>query len=200
MATSYSKFTIEDVENLGVSIVRKKLFEQPIAPILPSDLLTQILEINLPNPMATEKAKSEMIVFPILSELSRRNPENLTVYSGYNFDVNKSLGLKGHVDFILSKSPAYPIIKSPVFCVVEAKNDNLDIRVPQCIAEMFAAHAFNQMKGNPTEIIFGAVTFGLAWQFLRLENNNCIHDTDIFYLNDLPKLLGVLQHIVDFYK
>ncbi len=198
MAQSYSQFTYEDVEALGVRIQRVQLFPTLPTPVAPSDWLKETLAMNNRRPMATEKAKSELIISPILSELVARNNDAFTFFSGYNFDVEKKKGLKGHVDFILSKDALSPVIEAPVFCIVEAKNDNLDVGVPQCTAEMVAAQTFNQRKGRPTTVVHGAVTYGLAWQFLRLENESCSLDTDIFFLNQLPQLLGILQWIVDY--
>ncbi|MDZ7933492.1 MAG: hypothetical protein U5M51_00630 [Emticicia sp.] len=197
MATSYSKFKYQDIEDLGVNVIRKKLFETLPPAIQPSDFLNKTLEMNLKRHLGTEKAKSEQIITPVLNELVERNINELTFFSGYNFDVDKSQGLKGHVDFILTKDAFSPIIKAPIFCVVEAKNDNLDVGGPQCIAEMFASKIFNEQKKHPISKIYGTVTFGLAWQFLCLENNTCIIDTDVYYLNDLPKLLGIIQYIID---
>jgi hypothetical protein len=126
-----------------------------------------------------------------------RNNDELTFFSGYNFDVDKAQGLKGLVDFILTKDALSPIIKDPIFCIVEAKNDNLDIGMPQCIAEMIASKIFNEQRKHLISKIYGTVTFGLAWQFLCLEDNVCTIDTDVYYLIELPKLLSIIQKIID---
>ena len=54
--------------------------------------------------------------------------------------------------------------------LVEAKNENLKVGFPQCIAEMVAAQQFNQQKGNPVESVYGVVTIGTTWRFLRLRD------------------------------
>ena len=197
MATSYSKFKYQDIKELGVKVIRKKLFNTLPEPVEPTDFLNKILEMNLKRHLGTEKAKSEQIITPVLNELVERNIDELTFFSGYNFDVDKAQGLKGHVDFILTKDAFSPIIEAPIFCIVEAKNDNLDIGGPQCIAEMYASKIFNEQRKYPISKIYGTVTFGLAWQFLCLDNNVCIIDTDVYYLSDLPKLLGIIQYIID---
>lgn len=197
MATSYSKFTFQDISDLGVKVIRKKLFEVLPQQIPSSEFLDKTLQMNLNRHLGTEKAKSELIITPILNELVERNINQLTFFSGYNFDVDKAKGLKGLVDFILTKDALSPIIDAPIFCIVEAKNDNLDVGMPQCISEMIGAAIFNEKKGNPIINIYGAVTYGMAWQFLCLENNVCSIDTNIYYLSELPKILGILQHIID---
>ncbi len=109
----------------------------------------------------------------------------------------KALGLIGFCDFILSKDPRYPLIKTPVFCVVEAKNDNLDVGMAQCIAEMYAAQLYNQKRNNILFAIYGAVTFGFEWKFIQLIENQVKIEEDIYYINELPKLLSVLNYIVN---
>ena len=168
MPRSYSQFTYEDLPSLNLKVRERSLFSK-IKDVEPSSFLKALLEKNLKRNLRTEKAKSELIISPILNELEDRNPHLFGYYSGYNFDVDKKLGLKGFCDFILSFEPDSPIIEAPAFCVVEAKNDNLDSGVPQCVAEMYAAQIFNQKRGIEPSFIYGAVTFGYEWKFLRLE-------------------------------
>lgn len=66
-----------------------------IKAINPSSSLIQFLEDTKPLRADSEKAISEMIVFPVLLELRRKNPEFITLYSGENLDVDKKVGLNG---------------------------------------------------------------------------------------------------------
>jgi hypothetical protein len=166
----------------------------------PSDLLKETLKRHLRMPLSSEKAKCEFIITPILSDIIERNIDRITYFSGYNFNVAKELGLKGRCDYLLTYVPNSPRIEAPVLAVVVAKNDNLDEGIAQCIAQMFALRMFNEKKGKPTPVVYGAVTFGLEWQFLRLENQLVHLDTNIFYIKELPQILGILQWIVDVYK
>lgn len=199
MAKSYSQFTFEDIKQLGVVLEIDVLFPVLPTPIEPSSRLKQAIEFASSLHLGTEKAKSELIVTPILTELLVRNDKRITYFSGYNFDVDKTRGLKGHIDFMLTRSPKTPFISAPVFCIVEAKNGELDLGIPQCVAEMFAAQIFNKKEdANARPIIHGAVTSGKDWQFLRMENEHCRLDNAVFSLGDLPQLLGVLQAVIDF--
>ncbi|MDZ7879118.1 MAG: hypothetical protein U5L45_15655 [Saprospiraceae bacterium] len=76
--------------------------------------------------LGSEKAKSEFLIAPVIAEIAERNVDSISFYSGYQFDVDKSKGLKGFCDFIISAEPEAFIISAPVLCVVEAKNENLD--------------------------------------------------------------------------
>jgi hypothetical protein len=196
MATpvSYSKYRPTDLEALGISVQTDLLF-QKISPIMPSDLLKTVLSKNLQRHLRSEKAKSEFIIAPILAEIEERNQQTIALFSGYNFEVDKSLGLKGFCDFIFSKDPKSLNIAAPVFCVVEAKNDNLDIGISQCFAEMYAATIFNKQKKQQLSTVYGAVTTGYAWQFLRLENNIGTADTMVYSIDNLPLVIGILDFI-----
>ena len=140
------------------------------------------------------------IIAPVLYEIARKNKDIVSFFSGDNFDVDKDLGLKGFCDFLFSKVPESPVIREPVFCIVEAKNDNLEKGVPQCVAEMYAAKLFNERNNNPIDVIYGCVTTGETWCFLKLAEKTCYIDVDRYYHLQLKELLGVLQTIVDVYK
>ncbi len=196
MASSYSKFTYDDLDTLGIEIERTKLFDK-VEPKQPTAWLADTLKFNNSLPLATEKAKSELIIVPILTDTIRRNNFAFTYFSGYNFDVDKSRGLKGHCDFLLSRKPHSPRIEAPVFCIVEAKNDNFDLGIPQCVAQMYAAFLFNQKKNQTEKCVYGAVTLGFNWLFLKLENAKVWQDEDLYGTQNLPELLGVIDQIVN---
>jgi hypothetical protein len=198
MPKSYAAFHLEDLKKIGLVVEKKKLNLYPIvAEIQPSATLSILIERALEKDLSTEKAKSERIIAPILDELEEINNRSFSTFSGHQFNVDKSLGLMGYCDFILSKKPMALSIEAPIFCIVEAKNENLDEGIAQCIAEMYAAQIFNKKENSSKDIVFGTVTFGLQWKIIQLVGNKAIVDTKIYYLNELPKLLGVLNYIVN---
>jgi hypothetical protein len=160
----------------------------------PSDLLTIILKENLDlaNSINTEKARSEMIISPILLEVRRKLNNQISLFSGVDFNVDNQQGLNGFCDFLISLSKEQLFIREPVITLVESKNENLKSGLAQCIAEMLAAQLFNQQKQNPIKIIYGAVTIGTIWQFLRLEDQIISIDLTQYYIRDLKKILGIL--------
>ncbi len=200
MPSSYSKFTnYEDLKALGIEVRNKRISREAIA-IEPTNWLRDTLLMNSKLPLATEKAKSELIVVPILTELVTRNNYAFTYFSGYTFNVDKAQGLVGACDFLLSTEVDTPMIAAPIISVVEAKRDNLDNGIPQCIAQMYAAQLFNIEAKSDVTTIYGAVSTGGTWQFLYLKEKAAFIDTQVFYINqDLPELLGAFQQIIDFY-
>jgi hypothetical protein len=199
---AYSDFTLDTVfEQFGLAETNLALFET-VQPIPISSWLEETLVITQPIGLrsGTEKARSEFIVVPILLELGRRNPDRFMVYSGKSLDVDKSKGLTGECSFLLSKGEATRVIQAPIFSLVEAKKQDIDLGLGQCVAQMVGASLFNSRKGRSITAIFGCVTTGEIWQFLKLENQNVIIDDRSYLLFDsLAKILGILQAIVDFY-
>jgi hypothetical protein len=196
MPKSYSQYKYEDVAALGLDIVLDTVFTN-IGSMMPSDFLKQTLEINTKQSLSTEKAKSEFIIAPILFEIARKNYDKISFFSGHNLDVDKELGLKGFCDFLFTRAPKTPIIKEPIFCIAEAKNDNLERGTPQCIAEMYASRLFNERNKKQITPIYGCVTTGYLWEFFKLEGQTVYQDTTVYPLNELPKILGILQYIVE---
>ena len=198
MPSSYSKFKLEDIKALGIDAKFGLLFQNiEILEITPSPILTTLLERATRKFIGTEKAKSEKIIAPILDELEELNRNHLAIFSGYQFNVDKELGLMGFCDFIFSKKPKALDIQSPIFCIAESKNENIDNGLAQCIAEMYAAQLFNQKNDTELPVIYGTVTFGLQWKFIQLIDKEAIVDEKIYYITELPKLLGVLNYIVN---
>lgn len=92
----------------------------------------------------------------------------------------------------MSNSQEQLFISTPILAIVEAKNENLKAGLGQCIAEMVAAQLFNQQEGNEISLIYGAVTTGTVWQFLKLENKVVSIDLTEYFIQDIQKIIGIL--------
>ncbi|MEA5554125.1 hypothetical protein VB713_24620 [Anabaena cylindrica UHCC 0172] len=159
-----------------------------------SDLLATILKenVDLAVSINTEKARSEMIISPILLEVRRKLNNEISLFSGVDFNVDNQQGLNGFCDFLISLSKEQLFVRAPVITLVESKNENLKSGLAQCIAEMLAAQLFNEQKQNAIKIIYGAVTIGTIWQFLKLEDKVVSIDLTEYYIKDVKKILGIL--------
>ena len=80
--------------------------------------------------------------------------------------------------------------------MVEAKNDNIKSGIPQCIAEMIASQLFNQKRNNPIPCIYGAVTTGSIWKFLKLQDNQVYVELLEHFIENIESILGILMQIV----
>ena len=195
---AYGDFTLKLInEKFGIKNRVERLFDNQ-KPIDSSDWLQKTLEFAAKLPNRSEKAKSETIVMPILIELRERNNDFFTVYSGENLNADMDNGLNGECDFILTKDTHTFDINVPIIQMVEAKKNDIDLGVPQCAAQMVGAKVFNEKNGTPIEYIYGCVTTGNEWKFLKL-NKDLTIDSRIYYLNELGELLAVFQKIIDYY-
>lgn len=196
---SYSNFTLpaartafqlEEVDTAG-------LFSG-IEPVTPSELLTDVLARNVPlaTAIATEKAKSELIVANVLVELREQLDHRISLFSGIDFNVDEELGLTGVCDFVISLSPIQFDLQAPIIVLVEAKNDNLEIGLGQCVAEMVAAQHFNTEYENDIPRIYGATTSGTEWRFLKLEGKKLDIDMLPYQIGECDKVLGILSSMV----
>lgn len=161
-----------------------------------SDLLSTILKENIDLAVAinTEKARSEMIISPILLEVRRKLDNKISLFSGVDFNVDNTRGLNGFCDFLISLSQEQLFIRAPAITLVETKNENLKSALGQCIAEMIAAQLFNEMQGNTIKSIYGVISIGTIWQFLKLEDNHIYIDLSEYYIQDIEKILGILTN------
>jgi hypothetical protein len=196
----YSEFNLERVKkDFNLTTFEKPDIFADIPELAGSDLLVDILQYNLPIAIGSnsEKSRSEMIIAPILVDLRRQLNEQVNLFSGVDFTVDETQGLTGICDFLITKSPELLIVTAPVITIVEAKKENLNAGLGQCIAEMVAARIFNQRCDNEIKIIYGAVTTGTNWRFLKLEDQVIKIDLSEYYLRDVNKILGILASSIN---
>jgi hypothetical protein len=185
---------------LGIKIQYTRLFEE-VAPVPLSDWLKESLHRVLLRRTAyfSEKSRSEALVFPVLLELQCRSDYEFSLYSGAIIEADKEKGLNGECDFILSQGQQGIELEKPIFCIVEAKDNDLEIGIPQCIAQMVGAQIFNAQDGYRTPLIYGAVTTGTEWVFLKLEDTTAFIDNRQYNLTHPEELLGVIEGIIKKY-
>ena len=197
----YSQFSIETIAtDFGITISEQVDLFAGIPEVEYSTFLAETLEFNIPLALAidTEKSRSELIVTPILVELKRQLKSQISLFSGKDFNVNTAKGLSGRCDFLISRSPEQLFIKAPVVAVVEAKNDNIQSGLGQCMAEMIAAQLFNQEKGNAIATVYGVVTTGSIWKFLQLVDQTLEIDLTEYFLNNVGKIVGILRKFIEY--
>jgi len=198
---SYSDFkTLEDVKKkFGVSINSSGSLFANIEQTKASEQLTAVLNenISLALNINTEKARSEMIIAPVLIEVRKLLERKVSLFSGLEFNVDEKLGLTGYCDFILSKSPDQVFIEFPVVCIVEAKNENIKSGYAQCMAEMIAAEMYNKKKSFSAQSILGVVTTGSNWRFLKLEQNTIYIDYEEYLISQIDIILSVFVKVIN---
>ncbi|MEQ8536947.1 MAG: hypothetical protein RIB93_05735 [Coleofasciculus sp. D1-CHI-01] len=199
---AYSNFTLAKVkEDFGLTVDETQNLFVDVEGVKPSDILSVTLQeyIPLATAIGTEKARSEFLIAPILSEVRRLLNYQISLFSGTDFNVDIEKGLIGYCDFLLSASREQFFISAPVITIVEAKNENIIGGLGQCVAEMVAAQIFNQRKGIDIPVICGVVTSGTAWRFLTLDETNVCIDLVEYYINQVDKILGIILKPIQAY-
>jgi len=196
---AFSDFTLLDVrDKLGLTVVMGTLFPDASPVTLPA-WLTDWLDSCMPlaTAMGTEKGRSELLISPLLIHAYKLAPSRPTFFSGVEFNVDPAAGLKGFCDFLFSLSPDQFLPDAPVIVVVEAKNDNYAGALPQCIAEMYAASLFNRSRGRDIESVYGVISTGLDWNFLRLIGAEVVYDSVRYGLRDAPTIVAILLEMLE---
>jgi hypothetical protein len=196
---SYEEFNLEQISSdFGLAIEENFELFADIQEVQLDEFFLRYLHNNIPLAVAisTEKAKSEMILAQILIELRRMLNNQISLFSGVKFNVDSTRGLNGFCDFLISRSRQQSFIKSPVVAIVEAKNDNIKSGYAQCMAEMIAAKIFNEREDKEFESIFGVVTNGNQWKFLKLNKEVIYIDLNDYYIISPEKIMGILISMV----
>jgi len=192
---AYSDFKLKEiVKQFDLTLNENLDLFATIPEVEASEILKVMLKENaaLAVDINTEKARSELIIAPILLEVRRQLNYQIGLFSGSEFNVAPEQGLNGICDFLISLSPERLFISAPAITLVEAKKEDIKAGLGQCVAEMLAAQLFNEREENEIPTIYGVVTSGTNWRFLKLEGKIVYIDMVEYYLRDVQKILGIL--------
>jgi hypothetical protein len=189
----YTDFSLDTLRTTFGLTIRQEPFFPEVTPIAVPPWLQETLAKGMPLALGSEKARSEFIIAPVLLTLRDLNQSRIAIYSGQRLDSDPGSGLVGECDFIVTLTPPLPIIQAPVLSIVEAKKNDIESGLGQCAAQLIGAQRFNQRDQTGIETVYGCVTTGEAWQFLKLTGTALTIDSERYYINELEIILGVLQ-------
>jgi len=198
---AYSDFTFrEAVKRFELTVIEQEDLFAPVAELVVSAFLHATLAENIPLALAiqTEKARSELIIAPILVEVRRILDRRISLFSGVDFTVDPSQGLNGVCDYLISQSKEQFYIQAPVITIIEAKNENIKAGIGQCTATLVASQRFNAREGNHLPAVYGAVTTGNMWRFLKLHEQTLYIDQPEYYVDRIGTILAILVHITSY--
>jgi hypothetical protein len=193
----YPDYTLELVEStFGLTVVPGELFPGLVPLAVPGWLRDLLERGREAAALVSEKARSEFLVVPILLVAHDFAPADLTIYSGQRLDVDPEHGLVGECDYILALTPPVPRLRAPRVTIVEAKKGDIEASLGQCVAQMVAARMFNERTGETSRPMFGCVTTGEVWQFLRLDGTTVTAARERLFLDNVGGILAALQAIL----
>ena len=193
---AYSDFTADRLTNdFGVDFRGENLFAD-VPEVDSSPWLIEALHRANILGFGTEKSRSERLVTPLLLELANRNQRTFSIISGANMDADPTRGLNGECDFVFSFSRIQDFLMAPVFCITEAKRQDLEQDTIQCAAQLIGARQVNEREKHPLPVLYGCSTTGVEWRFVRFENDVFVFDETRYLISNPNKLLGILQLII----
>ena len=187
----FSQITQTELETeFGISIVGGRFLPEVEPWIIPAWLEhTLAYRRNSFATMRTEKSISEALIAPILMAVEEKFRDKITIFSGEPLITED---LAGVCDFLITKVPIAISPRESYFVLVEAKRQDLFSGIPQCVAEMYAAQILNEND----DTVYGCVSIGVQWIFMKLEGKIATTDPTIFTITEVDKILGVFGWIV----
>ena len=194
---AYTDFTLESAEStLGVTTHPGDLFPN-LSPISVPSWLENWLGCAMRLALVSEKARSEFIVAPILLAVRESVGDTISILSGQRLDVDPDPPINGRVRLYfgpgLSRSHG---CDTPLLTMVEAKKNDIDGGLGQCAAQMVAAQLYNE-RAAESLAMYGCVTTGEDWQFLRLSGARVILHRPRLYIADVGLLLAAFKRSVE---
>jgi hypothetical protein len=188
----YAEYTLEDLRRVfGLKIRDQPLFER-IGTLEPSAWLVETLAKGQDLAVTSEKARGEFIVAPVLMACRALLGHDLRIFSGARLDIDPERGLKGECDFILARSESSLVFQAPLMVILEAKKNDFEVGLGQCAAQLLGARLYNEKEGRAVASVYGCVTTGTAWQFLKLTGNDLLIHPEQLPIQELDKILWFL--------
>lgn len=141
---------------------------------------------------ASEAARCEAIIFPILKEVYKPYAKDYALWIKKAISYDETLS--GTPDYLIATRSelGLPVVGIPLIILVEAKKNDFDMGWGQCIAEMLAAQKIN---GDPDTLVYGIVSDGTMWQFGKLIGDAFIRDRASVTMDNLPYLFGTIDAV-----
>jgi len=194
---AYADFSLESAEaRFSVVTSLGNLFSNLTPLPVPTWLDEYLVRGRAIAALVSEKARSEFIVTPVLSACRELVTGDFSIYSGQRLDVDEELGLIGECDYILALTSAVPRLRAPLVTVLEAKRGDIELGLGQCVAQMVGARLFNEQAGSLPRPMFGVVTTGESWQFLKLDGNAVTLHNERLFIKNVGEILAALQTIL----
>lgn len=183
----FSGFNLpEALSIIGVNQIKEWYFDTiPRSPSIHYQQTVAKLKLHFDLSLS-EAAKSLLIDALLLEAIDDFKELKIWKEASLQTDV-----LTGTIDYLVA--PQGKVYQSPFLCVVEAKKDNFEQGLAQCLVEMQACQWLNKIF-KPFEV-FGIVTNAIVWRFYKLTPENDVYESSVYAETQLDFILGVLYSI-----
>lgn len=194
MAFSDFKTIPEVLEKFRITYTVKDFVPIEETSCLPSEQFLQEFEFctQYIDIFASEAARCEAIIFPILKEVYKAYADDYALWIKKTITYDEILS--GTPDYLISTRSelGIPVVGIPLIVLVEAKKNDFDQGWGQCIAEMLAAQKINEDTEFP---VYGIVSDGTTWQFGQLVGDTFTRNRTSVTMDNLPRLFGAIDAV-----
>ena len=160
----------------------------------PSEQFLQEFEFNREyiDVFASEGARCEAVIFPVLREVYKRYAEDYALW--IKKPITYDDVLNGTPDYFISTRSELGklVVGTPLIMLVEAKKNDFEIGWGQCLAELVAAQKINEDLEHP---VYGIVSDGTLWQIGHLVGETFTQNRTSFSVDNLPVLFGAIDSV-----
>ena len=146
------------------------------------------------NIFASEAARCENVIYPILREVYKKYADSFTLWSHQSISCDAQLS--GTPDYLISTKSVLgkTVLGHPIIVIVEAKRSDFIEGWGQCLAELVAAQRINNDNAIP---VYGIVTDGALWEFGKLEEDLFTQNETVLAISDLKNVFGAIGYLMD---
>jgi hypothetical protein len=133
--------------------------------------------------------ESKKLLIDAICEEAIITSNHLRIWKGPQLESDV---LAGYVDYLVAERKGY--LDIPLLCIIEAKKDDFEQGLAQCLVEMQACQWQNHQADRDIDVL-GIVTNGEGWQFYKLTLTGTVYGTPLYSVGDMELLLGRLRYI-----
>jgi hypothetical protein len=182
---SFSSFKYEEAFRF-INLTALNPWQIEFKPIQPSAFFNERLNrlqcFDLQN-----LEESKKLLIDAICEEAMQDFQMLKIWKGAALETDRT---HGNVDYLIAERKAY--LDTPFLCIIEAKKDDFEQGVAQCLVEMQACQWCDRQQGRELDIL-GIVTNGDGWRFYQMTRHGEVYETLLYGIGNLPDVLGLLN-------
>ncbi len=184
---AFSKFKLAEAYK-HLRITQLTPWTIDITPIAPTDAFRLHLDrLHVFDIDRSEEGK-KLLIDAILIE-AMQPFKRLKLWKGAMLESDVA---HGAADYLMTENRGY--VEAPFLCIVEAKKDDFEQGLAQCLVEMQACQWSNQQIDHGIDV-FGIVTNGEGWKFYKLDGAGVVYETVLYSVSDTTAILGILHQV-----
>jgi hypothetical protein len=166
-------------------------WEFSVSAIAPSAFFQEHLKrLNQQFDLESYEESKKLLIDALCSE-AMEPLHQLKIWKGAQLEGEKAAG---YVDYLVAERRRY--LTTPMLCIIEAKKDDFEQGLAQCLVEMQACQWQNRKVDRDIDVL-GIVTNGTSWQFYKLTPAGPLYESPPYSTGDTPMLLGRLRYIFE---